>query len=175
MPQCPHTSEGDQKLPHQELPHLLLVSWCLCFPLHPSLSSMGTLPWADGGECPQGCATGSSPSLRSFARLSRALLFLSHPKPGRSSRWLLSHDNFRALQQKVLSMAGEDGPLRQRGGRAALEGEGARWLVGQGGTFWDILGHSGALAHSRTVKDPESLKPTHSQKHQPCIPGLFVM
>lgn len=96
------------------------------------------------GPCPHGRASGSSPSLRSFARLSWALLFLSHPKPGTSSRWLLSHFralSFRALQQKVLSMTEEDGALGQRGGSTTLGGEGAHWPVGQGGTRWDTLGH----------------------------------
>lgn len=129
---------------------------------------MGSLPWADGEKCPQGYASGGSPSLRSFAGLSWALPFLSHPKPGRSSQWLPSHgpgDSFRALQQKVLSMTGEDEALRQRGG--STDGRGGDSLAGR--TQWDMLGQ----AHSSTVKDPGSLKPMCSRKHQPGSPGYL--
>lgn len=136
---------------------------------------MGTLPWADGGKCPQGCVSGSFNPLRSFAGLSWALLFLSHPKPGRSSGCLLSHgpgDSFRALHQKVLSMMGGDGGLRQRGGSTALGGEGAHWLVGHGGTCWDILGHTGTC-WDRLTAAQSGIPSPYPKNTNPGSPGYL--
>ena len=154
----------------QEPPHPLLVSECLCFPLHPdpglSLASMGILLWGNGhpavgrwASC-RGVTGGQNRSPRQCQRqlsfpdkFCRALVCfrLRLPAQARERRpaaalplplvWLRLSSSVLVLCSKMVSPLQEKMRLSDKEEAArpqqARGGEGARWLVGHGGTHWD--------------------------------------